>query len=139
MRFLSSFIRERNKNDRVSSIYYSICKIYGKKSKLMNINISKEDILVEELIKILEAEKAKYVAERNAVQGENIDRLVAEKLEEVKAQIREQVIAEHNSKFAEVDLEVKALERLIANKIAEFEAQKLAEVNAETEQESVEG
>lgn len=138
MRFLTKFVR-REKKDTVSSIYHSICKIYGKKSKLMNINISKEDILMEELIKILEAEKSKYVAERNAVQGENIDRLVAERLEEVKAEIREKVIAEHNSKFAEVDLEVKALERLIANKIAEFEAQKLAEVNAETEQESVEG
>lgn len=138
MRFLTNFIR-REKKEKESSIYYSICKIYGNKSKLMNINISKEDILVEELIKILEAEKAKYVAERNAVQGENIDRIVAEKLEEVKAEIREKVIAEHNSKLAEVDLEVKALERLIANKIAEFEAQKLAEVNAETEQESMEG
>lgn len=138
MRFLTSLVR-REKKDRVSSIYHSICKIYGNKSKLMNINISKEDILVEELIKILEAEKAKYVAERNAVQSENIERTVAERLEEVKAQIREQVVAEHNSKLAEVDLEVKALERLIANKIAEFEAQKLAEVNAETEQESVEG
>lgn len=138
MRFLTNFVR-REKRDIGSSIYHSICKIYGNKSKLMNINISKEDILVEELIKILEAEKAKYVAERNAVQGENIDRIVAERLEEVKAEIREKVIAEHNSKFAEVDLEVKALERLIANKIAEFEAQKLAEVNAEIEQESVEG
>lgn len=125
--FLSSIARKKEK-EQCNSIYFSICKLYGKRTKLMNINIYKEDITVEELIKALEEEKAKYVAEKSILESENLDVVVAERLRLEEEKIRAEVLKEHGAKLADVEIEIKALDNIIARKLDEFEKAKEAEL-----------
>lgn len=125
--FLSSIARKKEK-EQCNSIYFSICKLYGKRAKLMNINIYKEDITVEELIKALEEEKAKYVAEKSILESENLDAVVAERLKLEEEKIRAEVLKEHGAKLADVEIEIKALDNIIARKLDEFEKAKEAEL-----------
>lgn len=128
--FLSCIARKKEK-EQCNSIYLSICKLYGKRTKLMNININKEDITVEELIKALEEEKAKYVSEKSVLENENLDAVVAERLKVEEEKIRAEVLKEHGSKLADVEIEIKALDNIIARKLEEFEKAKEAELEKE--------
>lgn len=77
---------------------------------------------------MLEQLKEKYVAELQKIEAQDIEILVNEKLNEVKEQIREEVVAKHNDEILVAKLKVQAVEEMIAD---QAEIEEAAEENDE--------
>lgn len=71
----------------------------------------------EEFI-MFETLRQEYVAKLNALENADIEALVEEKVNEVRQQIREEVVAKHNEEVTIAKLQVKAIDELIANEEA---------------------
>ena len=66
---------------------------------------------------MLEQLKEKYVAQLQEIEAQDIEVLVNEKLNEVKEEIRQEVIAKHNDEILVAKLKVQAVEEMIADQV----------------------
>ena len=72
---------------------------------------------------MLEKLREKYATKLQEIESQDIEILVEEKLNEVKEQIRQEVIAEHKDKILIAQFQVKAIDELIEDQEKELEAQ----------------
>lgn len=91
---------------------------------IKNLTIKEEWIMLEQL-------KEKYVAALQKIETQDIEVLMNEKLNEVKEQIREQVISKHNDEILVAKLKVQAVEEMIADQAENEEAADENEENME--------
>lgn len=81
--------------------------------------------MTNEYIEGFAQRKAELETEKAQLENANLDVLVNERFEQVREQIREEVIAEHKSKIEDKDVEIRAIERLIAREVAKLEAEQV--------------
>lgn len=99
---------------------------------VMNI-LGKEGFMTNEYIEGFAVRKAELEKEKVELERVNLDVLVNAELERVKAEIRERVVAEHNEKIADKDVEIRAIDRLIAREIEKLEAETAVETQENVE------
>ena len=66
---------------------------------------------------MLEQLKEKYVAQLQEIEAQDIEVLVNAKLDEVKEEIRQEVIAKHNDEILVAKLKVQAVDEMIADQV----------------------
>ena len=89
--------------------------------------------MTNEYIEGFAVRKAELEKEKVELERVNLDVLVNAELERVKAEIRERVVAEHNEKIADKDVEIRAIDRLIAREIEKLEAETAVETQENVE------
>lgn len=84
-------------------------------------NFRKEGNMANELIELYAQRKAELEAEKLAKENADVEALVNAKFEEVKDEIRAEVLKVHYAEIDDISLEIKAIERLIAREEAKVE------------------
>lgn len=97
------------------------------------INLDKKEVnMTNEYIEGFAQRKAELEAEKAQLENANLDILINEKFEQVREQIKEEVVAEHKAKIVDKDVEIRAIERLIAREVEKLEAEQ-ALLDSQTE------
>lgn len=98
---------------------------------IINLN-RKEDNMTNEYIEGFAQRKAELEAEKQQLENADLNVIINERFLAVRDQIQQEVLAEHNAKIEDKDVEIRAIGRLIAREVAKLEAEQAVVENQES-------